>query len=249
MGLKSYAVFILAMFVVPSRSESPGLNHNEVALVSSGSSPRQAVTTSASTCGELGWSNADQFGSKGVCGLSQLNNQCSGQVAWSEAFSYCDAAGARLCTVAELLNDEARSTGCSGDRALVWSSEMCSGGYSVAPGSTKIGTSPSCQDVASAYRVRCCADVVALPALPAPTKAPTASAPAVSTKAPSLFSEDISASTCSELGWNNAPAFGSHTVCGESDSALGGCSGELSWSDDGTSVRGPARVYALLWSS
>ena len=76
-------------------------------------SPIVPVTVSESTCEDLGWVNADIYGSTSVCGESDLGlGGCSGALRWSEARAFCEDAGARLCTVAELAADEARGTGC-----------------------------------------------------------------------------------------------------------------------------------------
>ena len=44
---------------------------------------------------------------------------------WNHATSICRAAGARLCTVAELQADEARCTGCQHDGEQVWTGSTC----------------------------------------------------------------------------------------------------------------------------
>ena len=36
-------------------------------------------------------------------------------------------------------------------------------------------------------------------------------------------------SSCNDLGWSNTLTYGSSLICGESDNALGGCSGDLTW--------------------
>jgi hypothetical protein len=175
------------------------------------------VTVSMSTCTDLGWSNAAKFGDASVCGESDLNlGGCSSDVTQSEARAFCESAGARMCTADELLADETRGTGCKHDNKMIWSSTTCDGGYSVVTGSsTRINEkrTPRCEDPESSYKLkaRCCADTDAVP-VPSPTIA-------------------TSVSSCDDLGWTNADAFGSTLVCGESDSGLGGCSAHLSWAD------------------
>lgn len=133
-----------------------------VSMTSCGPGPNTSPV-SISSCGDLGWTNAGSYGSTSVCGGSKdITGSCSGTVVWSAARTFCEDMGARLCTSAELLNDEAKTTGCSLDRTLVWSSsEDCPNGHSVAPGSTGLGTAPTCEPDLSSFAVRCCADVPA----------------------------------------------------------------------------------------
>jgi hypothetical protein len=48
-------------------------------------------------------------------------------VTFAEAETLCSNIGARLCTLDELLVDEARGTGCNFDTKLIWSSSHCDG--------------------------------------------------------------------------------------------------------------------------
>ena len=160
---------------------------------------------SASSCQELGWDTAARFGSLLVCGESYLNlGGCSGEKTHQQAKLFCEDAGSRLCSAEELQSDEARGSGCSYDRTMVWSSSPCSEGFLQAMGSTLGGTIKECIEPKTRGAVRCCADV------PLPK---------------------ASASNCESLGWGNALAFGSSSVCGESDLGLGGCSGFMAWGD------------------
>jgi len=112
------------------------------------------------TCAALGW-NADKYGSKSVCGESDLGlGGCSGVKSWDDAVDFCAAAGARLCTADELLDDEARGTGCSYDGKRVWSSTKCSdnGKYHGVGGSSK-KSGKKCWAASKKRLVRCCADV------------------------------------------------------------------------------------------
>ncbi len=59
------------------------------------------------------------YGSDRVCGGSA---GCKGPMAWAAAEATCAAAGARLCTLTELADDEARGVGCNYDDKLVWTS-------------------------------------------------------------------------------------------------------------------------------
>jgi hypothetical protein len=71
------------------------------------SPPSREVIVSAATCAELGWTNAFSLGSTSVCGESDLGlGGCSGVRSFANALAFCEAPGARLCTVEELQNDE-----------------------------------------------------------------------------------------------------------------------------------------------
>jgi len=157
------------------------------------------------SCGELGWTNAVKFGDFRVCGESDLSlGGCSGKLSWTAAKSFCEVSGARLCTLPEIQSDETRATGCSYDSEFLWSSSTCPGGHALGLGSSQLGALTACApDDGSLNNVRCCATEEALPR------------PA--------------AKTCQELGWTNAATFGDSTVCGETDLALGGCSGLVTW--------------------
>ena len=122
------------------------------------------ATESASSCVALGWANAASWGSSSVCGESDLSlGGCSGSVTWSEARSFCEAGGARLCTVSELQANEARSTGCGLDRTKLWSADACDGGFMLAFGASFAGSGTECSSSAGVHHARCCADVGAAP--------------------------------------------------------------------------------------
>ena len=169
------------------------------------------LVLTSSTCEDLGWGNANKFGDFRVCGASKSGG-CSGTVSWSEASNFCENSGTRLCTLVELQNDEARSTGCSLDSRFVWSSSACDGGHALAPGSSSNGKVVACEADSAENFARCCATIEGLVTLP-PDEAPPMT------------------STCDDLGWTNAAKYGSSLVCGESDLGLGGCSGAMSWSE------------------
>lgn len=57
----------------------------------------------------------------------QLQFECSEDKTFHEAEAICAGVGARLCTVAELINDCTRGTGCGYDRTVVWSSDTSPG--------------------------------------------------------------------------------------------------------------------------
>jgi hypothetical protein len=139
------------------------------------------VACSALRCSELRW-NAAAWGTADVCGASDDAplDGCSGQLAWEAARARCQAAGARLCSVAELAADEARDTGCNYNTALVWGRDRCgeaddgeaadgdgdadAGGHLAAWGSSLMGSRTYCLNGTTlggkaTAAVRCCADV------------------------------------------------------------------------------------------
>jgi len=196
--------------------------------------PTSGLAFSASTCDDLGWGNAETHGDSMVCGETNLNlGGCSNEQTWDRAVDFCEAAGARLCTLEELQNDETRGTGCGYDTKAVWSSTSCgSGSYLQAPGSTR-SAGTECSPNLTGVFARCCADVE-IPGgggetpVASPIAAPVA-APVASPVASPVVGPGISASSCDKLGWGNAASYGDSMICGESDNGLGGCSGDVSW--------------------
>ena len=95
----------------------------------------------ASVCGESD-DGLGPGGSKQCYGgtNSNANDMALGAVAshgWEHANEVCGDAGARLCTVAELLNEVTRGTGCQHDAEMTWSSETrdeCDGHITVQGG-------------------------------------------------------------------------------------------------------------------
>lgn len=151
------------------------------------------ISCSASTCNDLGWLNKANLGSSLVCSSTasfSCNDddclQCSGLVDWAEARTYCESIGARLCTMDELLDDEAAGGGCDYDDQLIWSATSCSGSetsfYAVtgsstgrlAPGTTvQLGSETVCIDADDSGETyaRCCADAEGCSVIP--TQVPT----------------------------------------------------------------------------
>lgn len=121
--------------------------------------PTKAPTVSSvSSCTDLGWTNAAARGDADVCGNSKdSTNTCSGKKKWAVANNWCENQGARLCTLDELLDDEARGTGCSLDDDKVWSGTACNDGYYVAAGSS-LSDMTECKTITNKVKVRCCAD-------------------------------------------------------------------------------------------
>lgn len=128
--------------------------------------PAAAVSVgSESSCAELGWPLAP--GSTMVCGFSKVfGGKCS-EGDYTTAAAECAAVGARLCSAAELANDETKGTGCKGDCAPIWSSDTCTtesgaAGHIHAAGAKKCAKKvpATCAEDSSAMNtVRCCADV------------------------------------------------------------------------------------------
>ena len=115
---------------------------------------------SVSTCAQLGWT--DEFGSASVCAASDAPplSTCSGYASWTAAAETCENVGARLCTLDELVGDEARGTGCDYDYEIVWSATECgTDGHFVTRGASYIGEDSHCAVNSAMHRVRCCADV------------------------------------------------------------------------------------------
>jgi len=81
---------------------------------------------SASTCDELGWTNAAAAGKPGVCGESDASplTGCSGEMTWLQARAFCQSVGTRLCTLDEVKVEPA-GTGCVYDDVQSWSSTVC----------------------------------------------------------------------------------------------------------------------------
>lgn len=204
-----------------------------VAALLAGPEPTQAEgfhsrkVMSASTCIELGWTNAAKYGSSLVCGESdKLPGGCSGLLSYAAADALCESASARLCTLEEMHDDEPRGSGCSYDFEELWTSTNCTmnGGlsYGRMTGASSLGPAGNCTDVADLHHVRCCADHI--PPTPAPTQSPAPTRGTFVTQ---------SVSSCLQLGWTNREKYGDPSVCGESDHkpTLGGCSGAIAFPD------------------
>ena len=157
-----------------------------------------AVCSSVSTqsCGKLGW--VEQYGSVDVCaetdgipGSSAFGWGCQIND-FNGALAACTGAGARLCTLDELHNDEARNTGCGYDAERVWTSTRgnCAEGHLMtAPGMGLNRSSaafvPSCTAVNTKVATRCCAD----------------DGSAVSARYRAAFQPCTSVLSCRELNW------------------------------------------------
>ena len=172
---------------------------------------------STSNCEDLGW-DASTWGSSTVCGGSEFDTTspvCDEADTWEVARATCESVGARLCTLTEISSDETRDTGCGLDSEQLWSSTPCDDGagyfIEIAASQYRLGDGPSCARPDTQIQYRCCGDVFEYLPSPLPTHTP-----AVPSPAPTPAAVLASASTCEELGWDNADAYGSSSVCGES---------------------------------
>mmetsp|Transcript_83106 Transcript_83106/g.161755 ORF Transcript_83106/g.161755 Transcript_83106/m.161755 type:complete len:332 (+) Transcript_83106:174-1169(+) len=160
-------------------------------------------TTSASSCTELGWGRFDTkdgtyldswpTSDQNVCGETDYGMEgCSGAINWRYTRDRCQDIGARICTLVELQNDEARGTGCNYDDVYVWSQTPCkTNWYYAAKGSSSAGTETICvprnNNARSGYDIhaRCCADDTTWQT-PSPSQQPTPHPTPEPTKEPSL---------------------------------------------------------------
>ena len=167
--------------------------------------------------GTAGWGPPDALGLATVCGSSPQGAGvgCWGASTVTEAAAHCRHLDARLCTLDELLLNEAAGTGCGFDGKMVWSSTRgrCGPGHffavagaannAVEPPLGKESTltvlSPTCVGAQEQLAVRCCGDTVVTPA----------SAPQCKGR---------SGATCAELGWPAISATNA-TVCADAGSA------------------------------
>ena len=155
--------------------------------------------------------------SRRVCGASEdgIYLNCD-SASFVDAIHMCFAAGARLCTMEEILHDETHTTGCNFDTQRVWSSTRsgCPEGQarSLAGASGSIEQFPQeCTSITQVLPVRCCADIRPLCADGTPCH-PSAS----------LL-------TCGELSWEETQGFGGASVCAESDGFPEGCTNDVTF--------------------
>jgi hypothetical protein len=100
------------------------------------------------------------YGDAAVCSESDLGlGQCSGNTLYAGAILFCSQKyrdRGRLCTISELMNDEAQDAPCGYETEDIWTSEPC--------GPTDVyvydGTTTTCQNLFQPAKVRCCADQV-----------------------------------------------------------------------------------------
>ena len=151
--------------------------------------PTANIACSTARCSDLGWNrglNSDVCGESDGAPLSG----CSGVMRWEVGRAFCQAVGARLCTVSELAEEHiAAGTGCGGagnpnlDEEYVWSASRCEedgNSFTI----VKLGSTPpfeaqlGCSTHTLQHYARCCADesCTAAPSASAvPSLSPTAS--------------------------------------------------------------------------
>ena len=156
----------------------------------------------ASSCEVLGWTKIVN----GVCGESDQGlGGCTLQTTFQAAESKCAAAGARLCTAAEIASKVTVGTGCNLDLAEVWTSTSCGiNMYKTVQGGGASASVCTTQ-FSSTKGVRCCADSSSSPSSAAAV--PPAPPAVGSSAAPSA------PKSCSQLGWSAVVS----GVCGESN--------------------------------
>ena len=126
------------------------------------------VEESLRTCDELTWFTG--LGSDLVCGMSRVHGTCNADQTFVQSLSICVSAGARLCTLDELIADETVGldgpTGCGFNARRVWSSTRvgCPDGTvkTIAGQQSRVAMWPEeCTDIMTDTGVvaRCCADV------------------------------------------------------------------------------------------
>lgn len=88
----------------------------------------------------------------------QINGDCmaKGAYSYAEADSICKGMGAGLCSLTELILEEAKDTGCGLNTVRLWTSTACPSGVISAFGGN--GGSPACSFTGKTMEgVRCCA--------------------------------------------------------------------------------------------
>lgn len=114
-------------------------------------------TASASSCAELGWPVVPGTGACGASDEAALGGACFAG-GYDDSKRLCEAGGARLCTVAELLAGVSFNTGCLFNAENVWSSGSCSAGHLTVSGKADPALPITCVSDSDARAARCCAD-------------------------------------------------------------------------------------------
>ncbi len=109
----------------------------------------------------------------GICAGSVIDGTCKNyrNSTYNEAQEFCELAGARLCSAAELYGNAAKGTGCALDSHFVWTSTSCGEDrHLVARGADGQTFGRQCQSKdLSTFSVRCCASN----SMPVPTMTDT----------------------------------------------------------------------------
>ncbi|KAJ9452227.1 hypothetical protein DIPPA_09459 [Diplonema papillatum] len=133
-----------------------------------------APTCSTKTCSELQW-DCSESGEIGcfehmnnhyeytdICAEPAVGGSCSTQTGrtYAAAEQFCSAAGARLCSMTELLYNVAKGTGCNVETSRVWTLTTCDGGHVSQAGafveSREDALEPECTSDDSTAGVVCC---------------------------------------------------------------------------------------------
>ena len=125
-----------SLFEHPARSTpSPVTATVKLKLTASASTATSTSThshapaRSTKSCEELGWKfyqpTTSSSSDKRVCASSFKGSQCRFYNPFAAAVVTCSAAGARLCTAAELHGNVALGSGCALDLFYVWASDGC----------------------------------------------------------------------------------------------------------------------------
>ena len=130
-----------------------------------------ARARSSKTCQVLGWEPG--YSSQKICGHSFEECAFKGSPppqsemrTYKQADEYCNAKGARMCTLGEVLAGETQSTGCNYDESRIWTSSPCrtcgTNGFYTHAGTLAAKSKAPLQCTASDSTgmafVRCCAD-------------------------------------------------------------------------------------------
>jgi hypothetical protein len=171
------------------------LSHSCSTTAATSHYPCSHLKTTPMWVGSGAWS--DQLGTAHTCGASPRPCQTATLL---QAAATCQAAGGRLCTQAEVLNNEVGGTGCGFDAAEIWTSSrgkcdkgefMTVAGIANNAVPVPLGKGmPACAAISELKAVRCCGDEqVNTPRCPA------------------------SVATCSELQWPIQTPAGSDAFC------------------------------------
>ena len=69
------------------------------------------ITTSSTTCEDLGFPVTELAARPDICGASQIDGTCFTNGNYSQAKQFCEDAGARLCTFGELVSEAGKQSG------------------------------------------------------------------------------------------------------------------------------------------
>ena len=256
------------------------------AVPQAGAPPRRlqevpaAGCISAASCEKLRRDSGQQAawstggGDPAVCGESDdgFADACT-EDGWVQAQAVCYEAGARLCTIDELLAGETTGSGCGHDNRQTWSATACEGAEGMQTVLGNAGGASQCQpDLTASLAVRCCADAEGANGLGCGASSLSAMRQDCLRRGKSVCdvyaagsSGCTSSLTCAELSRRDSAgertqlgpatawptAGGSPTVCGESNAGFGPaftaqCYGAESYEDAyAVCVRSGARLCTV----